>query len=105
MQNGAETPGPTPMNDIPHTLQLVLGHLRSVPGSQALLLVLFLAFSIVSINGVFALHYRRVGRPVFKSILSPASFPILDFNAREWMLLAIALALSLGLGALAVLAG
>lgn len=74
-----------------------------MPNLQALFVVLFFVFSILAGNAVFALHYRRVGKPVLRSLLNPASFPLLKFNALEWTLLIIVLAISIGFGALAVL--
>jgi hypothetical protein len=69
---------------------------------QTALFVLFFVVSIVGVNGVFWLHYRRVGkdpRPFFNL----TEFPLLRFNAREWLLLLGVTAVSLGISVLAVL--
>jgi hypothetical protein len=83
----------------------ILEVFSAMPDLQALFVVLFFVFSIVAGNAVFALHYRRIGKPVLQSLLNPTSFPLLRFNAREWILLLIVFAISLGLGALAALSG
>ena len=70
-----------------------------------LVFIAFAVFSIVAGNGVFALHYRRVGKPVLKSILNPASFPILNFNRLEWILLVSSLAISMAIGIAAARSG
>lgn len=85
--------------------QAIMESLWSMPAAQAALFVLFLAVAVVGGNGVFALHYRRVGKPVLKSIFDPRSFPIADFNGREWLMLAGVFALSMILGVCAVHAG
>ena len=74
--------------------QMILDSLRFMPASQTALVVLFFAFTILAGNGVFALHYRRVGKPIFRSLINPASFLITDFNLREWLLLAAVVAIS-----------
>ncbi|RBP40419.1 hypothetical protein DES53_108126 [Roseimicrobium gellanilyticum] len=76
-----------------------------MPGTQEMLIVLFLAFATIAGNAVFALHYRRVGKPVFKSLFNPRSFPIGDFNAREWMMLVGVFAVSFVLIVLIAKAG
>ena len=81
--------------------QMILDGVRSMPASQTALVVLFFAFVILAGNGVFALHYRRVGKPIFRSLINPASFPISDFNLREWLLLAAVFAVSMLLAVLA----
>jgi hypothetical protein len=84
---------------------MLLDGWRSLPGSQAVLIAAFVAFSTIAGNAVFALHYRRVGKPVFRSLLNPMSFPMGDFNARERFLLAGVFAVSFVLVVLAVEAG
>jgi hypothetical protein len=90
-----------PMQSIDKTLNA----LASMPGLQAALVILFFAFSVIAGNAVLALHYRRVGKPVLKSIFSLGSFPLADFNAREWLLLAGVFAISMAIVALAALLG
>lgn len=75
-----------------------------IPGSQAILVCLFLVFSIVAGNGVFILHFRRRGRSAW-SIFDPSSFPLFKFNGIEWLLLALVFLVSLAIGMLAVSAG
>ncbi len=60
-----------------------------------MLVALFFIFFILAGNGVFALHYRRVGKPIFKTLLNPTSFPIADFNLREWLALAAVFVVSM----------
>jgi hypothetical protein len=79
--------------------------LASMSDKQAALVVLFFVFSLVAGNGVVALHYRRVGKPVLRSLLSPTSFPFLNFNAREWLMLAGVFVSSMAIIMLAVLWG
>lgn len=82
------------MDTTSHPWQMIMEGLRNMPAAQTVLLVLFLVVAVVGGNGVVALHYRRVGKPVLKSILDPRSFPIADFNGREWLMLAAVFALS-----------
>jgi hypothetical protein len=93
------------MQSSPQPLEKILEVLAAMPHYQVALVVLFLVFSVVAINSVFALHYRRVGKPVLRSLFNPASFPLLNFNAREWLLLGGAFVLSMAIGVLAVLSG
>lgn len=93
------------MDKTQQSLQSILDALLAMPAAQAVFLMTFLVFLIVAGNAVFALHYRRVGKPVVKSILDPTSFPLFNFNARELLLLAGVLVLSAILGLLAVWAG
>lgn len=76
------------MDTTSHLWQMIMEGLRNMPAAQTVLLVLFMFVAVVGGNGVVALHYRRVGKPVLKSILDPRSFPIADFNGREWLMLA-----------------
>lgn len=87
------------------SIDKTLNALASMPGLQTALVILFFAFSVIAGNAVFALHYRRVGKPVLKSMLSLTSFPLQNFNAREWFLLAGVFAISMAIGVLAVLSG
>ncbi|UNP29296.1 hypothetical protein [Lysobacter gummosus] len=77
----------------------------AMPDIQTALIVLFFAFSVVAGNAVFALHYRRVGKPVLRSLFNPTSFPLLNFNTREWLLLLSVAAVSIGIIVLAALSG
>jgi hypothetical protein len=72
---------------------------------QIALAVLFLAFTGVASNAVVAMHCRRVGKPVRRSLRDPADFPLRDFNTREWLMLAGVLVISAGIGLLALLLG
>ena len=60
----------------------------AMPPLQLGLFISLFVFAIVAGNAVFALHYRRVGKPILTSMLDLTSFPILDFNTKEWLLLA-----------------
>lgn len=86
-------------------IQKTLDVLASMPDRQTALVILFFAFSVIAGNAVFALHYRRVGKPVLRSMLSPTSFPLLDFNARERLLLAAVFGVSMAIAMLAILSG
>ena len=86
-------------------LEKLLEMLAAMPYLQAMLIVLFFVFSVVAGNAVFALHYRRVGKPVMRSLFNPLSFPLLNFNTREWLLLLSVQAVALGIGILAVQSG
>ncbi|RYZ72126.1 MAG: hypothetical protein EOP91_08985 [Lysobacteraceae bacterium] len=77
----------------------------AMPNIQFWLVVLFLAFSAIAGNAVFALHYRRVGKPVVRSMLDLTSFPIAQFNRREWLLIGAVFAISMFIGVLAGKAG
>ena len=93
------------MKDSPPGLADFLELFAAMPPRQTTLFIAFAVFSIVAGNGVFALHYRRVGKPVLKSILNPASFPILNFNRLEWILLVSSLAISMAIGIAAARSG
>jgi uncharacterized membrane protein len=71
---------------------------------QVLLFVLFFVVAIVGGNGVFLLHYRRVGKSP-KFFFNLTDFPLLRFNAAEWLLLLGVTVVALGIGILAVLSG
>ena len=75
------------MDETSQSWLVLLEGMRSMPASQIVLAALFFVFSILAGNGVFALHYRRVGKPVLRSLLKPTSFPVADFNLKEWLLL------------------
>ena len=77
----------------------------AMPPRQLALVIAFFVVGAVTVNGVFALHYRRVGKPVLKSLFNPMSFPILDFDRREWLLLAASFILSMAIGIAAALSG
>ena len=83
----------------------VLAVFESMPAGQVWLIVFAAVVAVVAANGVFALHYRRVRKPVLRSLFNPADLPILQFNLREWLLLAVVAAVFFGLIFLAVLAG
>ena len=93
------------MDTTQQPLQGVLEVLRTMPALQVVFLVAFIVLFVVGGNAVFALHYRRVGKSVVKSILDPSSFPLVNFNARELLLLVGVFVLSGVLGVLAVMAG
>ena len=83
---------------------LVLSHLGKMPHAQLVLVLLFLAFSIIAGNAVFALHYRRKGQSAW-SVFNPAKFPLFDFNAREALLLGAVVLVSFAILFLALLIG
>lgn len=83
------------MNTISQIWQSLVDSLQSMPGAQAVLIAVLVVFVVVAGNGVFASHYRRVGKPMLKSILDPRSFPILNFNRREVAMLAAVFAVSI----------
>ena len=76
-----------PMENTSQPWQIIMDGLRNMPAAQAVLLVILFVFTLVGGNGVFALHYRRVGKPVLKSLFDPRSFPTTDFNLHEWLML------------------
>jgi hypothetical protein len=83
------------MNTTSHIWQSLIDSLRSMPGAQAVLIAVLVFFVVVAGNSVFASHYRRVGKPVLMSILDPRSFPVFNFNRREWSMLAGVFAVSM----------
>ena len=52
-------------------------------------------------NILVALHYRRVGKPAWSG-LKPFAYPFRNFNAKEWVWLAVLALTALTLMALAV---
>ena len=85
-----------------HMFNKISDMFAAMPPLQLALFISWVIFSTVAVNAVFALHCRRVGKPVLKSMLTLFSFPILDFNAKEWLLLVGAFSISLLLMVLAV---
>ena len=86
-------------------IESALRALGAMPVGQLWLVLLAALFAVVAGNGVFALHYRRVGKPVWRSLWSPRDFPLLQFNRLEWLLLATVTAVFFGLVFLALRAG
>jgi hypothetical protein len=86
-------------------IQTLVKLFKAMPDMQFWLVVLFLAFSLVGVNAVFASHYRRMGKPVVRSMLDLSNFPIAKFNRREWLLLGAVYFISLSIIILAVKAG
>lgn len=82
------------MDTTSHPWQMIMEGVGRMPAAQAVLVFLFFFVPVVGGNGVVALHYRRVGKPLLKSIFDPRSFPIADFNGGEWLMLAGVFALS-----------
>ena len=77
----------------------------AIPVDQLWLVLLAALFAVVAGNGVFALHYRRVGKPIWRSLWNPKDFPLLQFNRLEWLLLVTVTAVFFGLVFLALRAG
>ena len=75
----------------------VTAHLASMPAEQVALLVVACLVMVVGGNGAFVMHYRRVGKPVWRSLMDPVDFPLLRFKAREWLLLVGSVAAFVGL--------
>ena len=67
--------------------------------------VVFLALAAVTwlggANILIAYHYKRMGKSAWSG-LKPFAFPLRDFNAKEWLMLAALAALSLLFGVLAM---
>jgi hypothetical protein len=93
------------MQSASQPLAKALEAFAAIPNLQAALIVLFVVFSVVAGNAVFALHYHRVGKPVWKSLFNPRSFPLLHLNSREWLMLLSVFVASMGIGLLTVIAG
>ena len=68
-----------------------------MPAEQVALLVLAALVIVVGGNGALVLHYRRVGKPVWRSLMNPVDFPLLRFNARERLLFVGSVAAFVGL--------
>ena len=66
----------------------------AMPGLQLVFLGLAAVTWLIGGNVLVAFHYRRVGKSAWSGF-RPFAFPFKDFNAREWLILAILLALSL----------
>jgi Trk-type K+ transport system membrane component len=93
------------MQSSPPSFENILELLSAIPKHQAALVILFFAFFIIAGNAVFALHYHRVGKPVLRSLLNPCSFLLQNFNVREWLLLLVVFAVSLGIVIMATISG
>ena len=93
------------MKITPQPLEDIFGRFAAIPHLQVVLVILFVVFFLVASNAVFAIHYRRVGKPVIRSLFNPASFPLFNFNAREWLLLLVVCLVSFAIGIVAVLSG
>ena len=92
------------MHSSSQPLEKILELFVAMPRVQLALVALFIVFSVLAGNAVFLFHYRRVGKPL-RSLFNPASFPLLNLNAREWLLLIGVFVVSLAIGALAVFSG
>lgn len=100
--NGAglmpETPTPPPT---PPSAEKIF---EQMPTGQ---LVLLGAAALIWIGGgnvLFHIHNRRLGKKWWQA-LNPLDPPFKDFNTREWLILGVLLAGSMGLGILAISLG
>ena len=78
----------------PHTFSDILELLLAMPGLQVVLVALAAITWLIGGNVLVAFHYRRLGRSVWSGF-RPFAFPFKDFNAREWLILALLLVLSI----------
>lgn len=88
-----------------YMFNLAMNMFDGMPPLQLALVIFLFVFSIGAGNAVVALHYRRVGKPILKSMLNPTSFPVRNFNAKEWLMLAGVFAISMVLIVLVAHAG
>jgi hypothetical protein len=86
-------------------LNMATNMFAGMPPRQLALFISFVIFSTVAVNAVFALHYRRVGKRAKRFMGISTRFPILDFNTREWLLLAAVFSISFLLLVLATKSG
>jgi hypothetical protein len=94
MQTSATTPAPT-------FLELV----EAMPREQVVLVIAFFVVVGVAGNAVFVLHHRRVGTPFLKALFDPRSFPLFNFNGREWFLFVCVFIVAFVIGIAAIQAG
>lgn len=68
--------------------------LAAMPRLQLVFVLLAAATWLVGCNLLIASHYRRLGKSAWSGF-RPFAFPFKDFNAREWLILAVLAAASL----------
>jgi hypothetical protein len=80
---------------------VILEILSSLPNEKLVFLGLFAATWLIGGNVVVALHYKRIGKPMWSGF-KPFAFPFKDFNRKEWGLLAILAVIALTFGSMAI---
>ena len=85
-------------------LDLVTFWQKFIQNNSAATLILVVLLAIVWLVGgnvLAASHYRRLGKSPWSGF-KPLAFPFKDFNSREWIILMVLAAISLGLISLAL---
>jgi hypothetical protein len=73
----------------------------NMPLGQMIFLALFAGTWLIGGNILVARHYKRVGKSPWSGF-KPFAFPFTNFNAKEWLALALLAAVSLTFGAIAL---
>ena len=77
---------------------------KLLEGNSLITLILFALGAgtwLIGGNLLVALHYRRVGKPVWSGF-KPFAFPFKEFNAKEWVWLGVLTLMAMSLMVLAV---
>jgi len=61
----------------------VLSLFTEMPIGQLVFLLLFMATWLIGVNILVAFHYKRMGKH-WATVFKLFSFPLKDFNAKEW---------------------
>ena len=75
--------------------------LSSLPNENAVLIGLAIATWLIGGNVVSALHYKRMGKPMW-TVFTPLRPPFKDFNKTEWGMLGVLLVISMSFGIMAM---
>jgi hypothetical protein len=78
----------------PATIPTVLSVLERLPHRQLVLLIIVAVVWVGGGNLLFYFHNRRLGK-TWRQALNPLDPPFRDFNAREWVTLAVLFAVSM----------
>ena len=85
----------------PPSFSRMLEIFAAMPGPQLCFLGLAVLTWLVGGNVLVAFHYRRLRRSAWSGF-RPFAFPFKEFNAKEWLVLAVLAILSLTFGAIAI---
>lgn len=81
----------------PPSLSQLFDMFAAMPGLQLVFLGLMAVTWLIGGNVLVAFHYRRVGKSAWSGF-RPFAFPFKDFNAKEWLILAVLAVVSLTFG-------